>query len=132
MNFQGLGIKIIEGKHADAGSGVFVSDLQPGSCAHEAGLMRGDMILSVNGEDFVGVNYDTAATILKNSEDIIKMIVTNPLPQPEDSKVDSATPSGELSSVAVANKPKLPPKPPIAPKPAMVSPTHKQPIGKKC
>lgn len=76
---QGLGIMIIEGKHAEAGTGVFVSDLQHGSCADVAGLRRGDMILAVNGEDFVGVNYDTAASILKTSEGQIKMIVANPI-----------------------------------------------------
>ena len=53
---------IIEGKHAEAGPGVFISDLQPGSCAEAAGLLRGDMILAVNGEDFVGVSYPTAGT----------------------------------------------------------------------
>lgn len=40
---KGLGIMIIEGKHSEAGTGVFVSDLQPGSCSEEAGLVRGDM-----------------------------------------------------------------------------------------
>ena len=39
---QGLGIMIIEGKHSEAGTGVFVSDLQPGSCADEAGIQRGN------------------------------------------------------------------------------------------
>jgi C-terminal processing protease CtpA/Prc len=63
---------IVEGKHAEAGSGVFVSDLQPGSCAQQAGLQRGDMILCVNGEDFIGVNYETAAKVLKNSEGTIR------------------------------------------------------------
>ena len=50
----GWGIMILEGKHSVAGTGVFVSDMQPGSCAEKAGLMRGDMILAVNGNDFVG------------------------------------------------------------------------------
>ena len=68
---------ILEGKHSIAGTGVFVSDLQPDSCAEKAGLLRGDMILAVNGEDFVGVNYDTAARILKTLDGIITMIVAN-------------------------------------------------------
>ena len=61
---------------------MFVSDIQPGSCSDEAGLHRGDMILCVNGEDFVGINYDTAASILKNSAGLIKLIVANPNPVP--------------------------------------------------
>ena len=69
-------------RHSEAGSGVFVSDIQPGSCSDEAGLHRGDMILCVNGEDFVGINYDTAASILKNSAGLIKLIVANPNPVP--------------------------------------------------
>lgn len=75
---QGWGIMIIEGKHSEAGTGVFISDLQPGSCAEAAGLIRGDMILAVNGEDFVGVSYATAARILKNADGTVKMIVANP------------------------------------------------------
>ena len=65
---SGWGIMILEGKHSVAGTGVFVSDMQSGSCAEKAGLMRGDMILAVNGNDFVGVNYETAAKILKTLE----------------------------------------------------------------
>ena len=75
---QGWGIMIIEGKHSEAGTGVFISDQQPGSCAEAAGLIRGDMILAVNGEDFVGVSYATAARILKNADGTVKMIVANP------------------------------------------------------
>lgn len=126
---QGLGIMIIEGKHAEAGSGVFVSDLQPGSCADEAGLQRGDMILSVNGEDFVGVNYASAAKILKNSEGLIKMIVANPMnqgakvPEKTATPVQSATTTESVKPES-PDKPKLPPKPPIAPKPSAMSPSH--------
>ena len=32
---QGLGIMIIEGKHADLGQGIFVSDIQEGSAAEQ-------------------------------------------------------------------------------------------------
>ena len=31
--------------------------------ADTAGLLVGDMILSVNGEDFVGASYETAAKV---------------------------------------------------------------------
>ena len=77
-------------RHSEAGSGVFVSDIQPGSCSDEAGLHRGDMILCVNGEDFVGINYDTAASILKNSAGLIKLIVANPNPVPVKGGTDNS------------------------------------------
>ena len=41
---------IIEGKHQEAGTGVFISDLKEGSEADKAGLLVGDMILAVNNE----------------------------------------------------------------------------------
>lgn len=137
---------IIEGKHSEAGTGVFVSDLQPGSCAEAAGLVRGDMILSVNGEDFVGVSYSTAARVLKNAEGTVKMIVANPnanptiktfspppspplpSPPPPPPLDVEPLPASQASSEPVSeasSKPKLPPKPAIAPKPATLSPAHK-------
>ena len=145
---QGLGLMIIEGKHQEAGTGVFVSDLQSGSCADVAGLQRGDMLLAVNGEDFVGVNYDTAAGVLKNAGGQIKMIVANPLtptatarpapepssesPAPAESTTAAAKPTSEVgeekektAGASSPEKPKLPPKPPIAAKPAGLSPAHK-------
>ena len=61
------GIMIVEGRHADTGTGVYISDIQADSCADEAGLARSDLILAVNGEDFVGVTYNTAAKVLKNA-----------------------------------------------------------------
>ena len=70
---------------------MFVSDIQPGSCSDEAGLHRGDMILCVNGEDFVGINYDTAASILKNSAGLIKLIVANPNPVPVKGGTDNSS-----------------------------------------
>ena len=105
----GLGIMIIEGKHPEAGTGVFISDLQDGSVADSAGLLVGDMILSVNSEDFVGASYETAAKVLKKTDGEIKIIVANPN-LPEYARAAAVAESPE--------KPKLPPKPSIAPKPA--------------
>jgi C-terminal processing protease CtpA/Prc len=125
---SGWGIMILEGKHSIAGTGVFVSDLQPGSCAEQAGLLRGDMILAVNGEDFVGVNYDTAARILKTLDGTITMIVANA--NIDCNASNHAVPTLEekteekVSAQGSPEKPKLPPKPAIAPKPAGISPTH--------
>jgi len=136
---QGWGIMIIEGKHAEAGTGVFVSDLQPGSCAEAAGLLRGDMILAVNGEDFVGVSYATAARVLKNAEGTVRMIVANPNVSPthtskpptsppppaEEEEEEESRPEQHPVESPTENKPKLPPKPALAPKPSGLSPAHK-------
>ena len=120
----GLGIMIIEGKHQEAGTGVFISDLKEGSEADKAGLLVGDMILAVNNEDFVGASYETAAKVLRKADGEIKIIVANPnLPDKTGLK---AGPAGDPAGSAAAapttalspDKPKLPPKPAIAPKPA--------------
>lgn len=52
---------IIEGKHSELGRGVFVSDIQEGSAAENAGLNVGDMILCVNQIDLIGADYDTVS-----------------------------------------------------------------------
>jgi len=114
----GLGIMIIEGKHPEAGTGVFISDLQDGSVADVAGLLVGDMILSVNSEDFVGASYETAAKVLKKIDGEIKIIVANPnLPVESSAALKD---DGTVSGGSGADKPKLPPKPSIAPKPAIL------------
>jgi multiple PDZ domain protein len=116
----GLGIMIIEGKHPEAGTGVFISDLQDGSVADRAGLLVGDMILAVNGEDFVGASYETAARVLKQTDGEIKMIVANPNLPIASSALPVLADSGKIS-IASPEKPKLPPKPSIAPKPGVVT-----------
>lgn len=83
---------IIEGKHAEVGQGIFISDIQDGSVAQQvqnficgwqiyyfifvmvhllffcfnfqAGLNVGDMILAVNKDDLLGSNYDTVSVSL--------------------------------------------------------------------
>lgn len=50
---------IIEGRHAEVGSGIFISDIQPDSVAEQAGLTVGDMILCVNKDELLGADYDT-------------------------------------------------------------------------
>lgn len=55
---------IIEGKHAELGRGVFVSDIQEDSPAEHAGLAVGDMILCVNQTDLIGADYDAVRLIL--------------------------------------------------------------------
>lgn len=51
-----------------SGSGVFISDIVKGGAADLDGrLIRGDQILSVNGEDVRQASQETVATILKVS-----------------------------------------------------------------
>ncbi|XP_042879460.1 inaD-like protein isoform X4 [Penaeus japonicus] len=105
----GLGIMIIEGKHAEYGQGIFISDLQEGSVAAEAGLLVGDIILCVNKEEMVGVDYDQATNILKKTEGVINMWVANP----------ARAAGGDPKKPAAAKKPDVPPKPALGPKPAL-------------
>lgn len=74
----GLGIMIIEGKHTDLGRGVFISDIQSGSPAEQSGLAVGDMILCVNQTDLICSDYDTAASLLKNAEGLLSIVVAKP------------------------------------------------------
>lgn len=52
----------MEGRHAELGQGIFISDIQEASVAEQAGLFVGDMILAVNGEEMVGADYDHVNT----------------------------------------------------------------------
>ncbi|KYN29769.1 Inactivation-no-after-potential D protein, partial [Trachymyrmex cornetzi] len=74
----GLGIMIIEGKHLAVGQGIFVSDIQEGSAAEQAGLQVGDMILAVNLDSLLGRTYDEATELLKKAEGVVKLVVCNP------------------------------------------------------
>ncbi|XP_035738823.1 uncharacterized protein LOC118448950 isoform X2 [Vespa mandarinia] len=74
----GLGIMIIEGKHAEVGQGIFVSDIQEGSAAEQAGLQVGDLILAVNIDCLLGSTYDEATSLLKKAEGVVKLTVCNP------------------------------------------------------
>nr|XP_022912936.1 multiple PDZ domain protein-like isoform X1 [Onthophagus taurus] len=95
---QGLGIMIIEGKHTDVGQGIFISDIQEGSSAEKAGLEIGEMILAVNKEPLLGSNYDNAATLLKRTEGLVTLIVSNPTKKP-------TTPDGAVANDVGANVP---------------------------
>ncbi|XP_043504297.1 uncharacterized protein LOC122525516 [Polistes fuscatus] len=74
----GLGIMISEGKHAEVGQGIFVSDIQEGSAAEQAGLQVGDLILAVNMDCLLGSTYDEATSLLKKAEGVVKLTVCNP------------------------------------------------------
>ncbi|XP_022239967.1 multiple PDZ domain protein-like isoform X3 [Limulus polyphemus] len=125
---QGLGIMIIEGKHAEVGQGIFISDIQENSVAEQAGLTVGDMILSVNQRELVGADYDTAASILKQAEGTIQLVVSNPtrpqsvaaiIDEEQKSEHSISEPSDKTPSDKMQEKKNTPPPPP--PKPSHLS-----------
>ncbi|XP_052032768.1 inaD-like protein isoform X1 [Apodemus sylvaticus] len=68
---RGLGLSIV-GKRS--GSGVFISDIVKGGAADLDGrLIRGDQILSVNGEDMRHASQETVATILKCVQGLVQL-----------------------------------------------------------
>ncbi|CAH1188432.1 unnamed protein product [Phyllotreta striolata] len=92
---QSLGIMIIEGKHAEVGQGIFISDIQEGSSAEKAGLEIGELILAVNKDSLVGSNYETAANLLKRTEGLVTLVVSNP---GKKDSASSSTPNTTISS----------------------------------
>ncbi|KAF2894710.1 hypothetical protein ILUMI_11470 [Ignelater luminosus] len=96
-----LGIMIIEGKHAELGQGIFISDIQDGSAAEKAGLEVGEMILAVNKEPLLGADYDTAANLLKRTEGVVTLYLSNPTKK-------STTPQPQVPEKVVVEEPKLP------------------------
>lgn len=95
-----LGIMIIEGRHAEVGQGIFISDIQEGSAAEMAGLQIGDMILAVNKDSLVGCGYDSAAATLKRTEGLVKLTICNP-----NKKDDSPNEEGSQATSTSASRP---------------------------
>ncbi|XP_050059637.1 multiple PDZ domain protein-like isoform X3 [Aphis gossypii] len=98
---HGLGIMILEGKHAELGTGIFISDIQEGSPAEQAGLTVGDLILAVNKDTLLGSTYDAASSLLKKTEGVVTLVVCNP-------RKDEVVTATDQKS---ADKPKQPEKP---------------------
>uniref|UniRef100_A0A0C9PHL6 InaD_0 protein n=1 Tax=Fopius arisanus TaxID=64838 RepID=A0A0C9PHL6_9HYME len=92
----GLGIMIVEGKHAEVGQGIFISDIQEGSVAEKGGLLLGDMILGVNSDSLVGSTYDQATLVLKRVEGMVTVTVCNP----NQNKLKEQSDMNELSKLS--------------------------------
>jgi C-terminal processing protease CtpA/Prc len=106
---------ILEGKHAELGTGIFISDIQEGSPAEQAGLTVGDLILAVNKDTLLGSTYDAASSLLKKTEGVVTLVVCNPR------KDEGVTPVDQK----IADKPKQPEKtiePPPDPATAPIKP----------
>ncbi|XP_063897158.1 uncharacterized protein LOC135118620 [Helicoverpa armigera] len=104
---SGLGIMIIEGRHTEAGRGIFVSDLQEGSAAEQGGLQIGDMLLAVNRDSLLNCSYDAAAAKLKQTEGVVVLTVCTPnLKEPGDESPGApATPGAGSGSVGGTSRP---------------------------
>ncbi|KOC61317.1 Inactivation-no-after-potential D protein, partial [Habropoda laboriosa] len=115
----GLGIMIIEGKHAEVGQGIFISDIQEGSAAEQAGLQVGDMILAVNMDCLLGSTYDEATSLLKKAEGVVTLTVCNPnqskVAKEEEDRAKGIIPEPEPVAPKEPEKPKEP-EPPQDPK----------------
>lgn len=79
---------MIEGKHAELGKGIFVSDIQEGSTAETSGLVIGDMVLAVNKDIICESTYDEATATLKRVEGVVTLTISRPTkaeapPEPE-------------------------------------------------
>ncbi|CAG9812997.1 unnamed protein product [Phaedon cochleariae] len=124
---QSLGIMIIEGKHAEVGQGIFISDIQEGSSAEKAGLEIGEMILAVNKDSLVGSNYDMAAGLLKRTEGLVTLVVANPgkkelSPSPTTSPAaDNTIVENNRNAVSNTLKPSAPPSRSTTPVPEPVA-----------
>ncbi|TSO98561.1 Rap guanine nucleotide exchange factor 2 [Bagarius yarrelli] len=62
---------------AERGTHLFISSIDAGSKAEEAGLKRGDQILEVNGQTFENVHLSKATEILKNNIQLSMSVKTN-------------------------------------------------------
>uniref|UniRef100_A0A673L2E8 Rap guanine nucleotide exchange factor 2 n=1 Tax=Sinocyclocheilus rhinocerous TaxID=307959 RepID=A0A673L2E8_9TELE len=62
---------------AERGTRLFISSVEVGSKAEEAGLKRGDQILEVNGQTFENVQMSKATEILKNNTQLCMSVKTN-------------------------------------------------------
>lgn len=62
---------------AERGTRLFISSVEVGSKAEEAGLKRGDQILEVNGQTFENVQLSKATEILRNNIQLSMSVKTN-------------------------------------------------------
>lgn len=100
----GLGIMIIEGRHSEAGQGIFISDIQEGSNAERAGLAIGDMILAVNNETLLGCNYESAATLLKRTEGLLTLKICSPSREKENDKTNNENVNSSNKKVEIKSQ----------------------------
>ncbi|XP_014298362.1 inactivation-no-after-potential D protein [Microplitis demolitor] len=114
----GMGIMIIQGKHAELGQGIFVSDIQEGSAAEAAGLQVGDLLLGVNSDTLLDTKQDEATNMLKQCEGLVTLIVCSPKGKEKAQSTIQEIPGTDNKAGAVAGPEGEKPKPVEPPKPA--------------
>lgn len=88
---KGLGLSIVGRKN---GTGVFISDVVPGGIAEmHGGLMKGDMIISVNGHDLKSASQEEAAAVLKTVIGPIRMRIARLKAASSRNKSNASTPA---------------------------------------
>lgn len=63
---QGLGIMIIEGKHAEVGQGIFISDIQEGSAAEQVIFQRYIIFLQVLRVSWNNCSFEGRSLSIQN------------------------------------------------------------------
>ena len=61
----------------EKGYPLYISQVDPGSPADAAGLKRGDLLLSMNQQNFENMTFDIAAATLKRHTDMVFTVRTN-------------------------------------------------------
>ncbi|XP_063969005.1 tyrosine-protein phosphatase non-receptor type 13-like isoform X2 [Lytechinus pictus] len=93
---KGLGLTIVGGENSRSlDLGIFVRSIEPHGPAHRDGRLHvGDRIISINGQSLEGVGHRVAVDIIKNSPEVVQLIVSQPKTG-LNSKLSSA-PSSEV------------------------------------
>lgn len=99
---KGLGLSIVGRKN---GTGVFISDVVPGGIAEmHGGLMKGDMIISVNGHDLKSASQEEAAAVLKTVIGPIQMRIARLKAASSRNKSTASTPATVPATPTSDNK----------------------------
>ncbi|KAI6219250.1 PDZ domain containing protein [Aphelenchoides besseyi] len=85
---SGLGFGIVGG----ASTGVVIKTILPGSAADKDGRLRaGDRLLQIGRINVQGMSSQQVATLLRQHDDVIELIVGRPISLNEQDNVDTAT-----------------------------------------
>ncbi|XP_052070922.1 rap guanine nucleotide exchange factor 6-like isoform X6 [Mytilus californianus] len=61
----------------ERGCGIFISKVEKGSKAYEAGLKRGDQVMEVNGQNFQNITHNRALELLRGTTHLSMAIKSN-------------------------------------------------------
>lgn len=95
-------------------SGIFVKSISPGSAADLSGRIRvNDRIIEVNGQSLQGFSNHQAVEILKNSGNVVKLVLERDLRGPKYEQLQQAIAANEIKQPSAPSTParSLPPPP---------------------